>query len=106
MKKKREKDPSKDEDKLENELGRIQRGKCGLFIMKRSRRVCESKEGVRGLMISSWPSLVSWTNHPCPRWKILLFCGFFSWLGGKGKGEAKWVLKRVRRSCLGGLGHL
>ena len=35
MKKKREKDPSKDEDKLENELGRIQRGKCGLFIMKR-----------------------------------------------------------------------
>ena len=35
MKKKREKDPSKYEDKLENELGRIQKGKSGLFIMKR-----------------------------------------------------------------------
>ena len=29
------KKPSKDEDKIENELGRIQRGKSGLFIIKR-----------------------------------------------------------------------
>ena len=26
--------PSKDEDKIENKLGRIQRGKSGLFIIK------------------------------------------------------------------------
>ena len=32
---KERKRPSKDADKKENELGRIQRGKSGLFIMKR-----------------------------------------------------------------------
>ena len=35
MKKKREKDPSKVEDKLEKKLRRIQRGKSGLLIIKR-----------------------------------------------------------------------